>query len=157
MLHPIPRRLDVFCDVQPQERSTTHRQRARERAALWRSAHPIPTSRTPGSPHRRDTRSWPAMRRRSRASQPPFLDQFLDGDAVQGASFVQGKIANRLYGFTMLSPAFLFAVQGANTLPDDFIDRVKASAGNLLLDQAFGFGAELNRHEKASVLLVWRK
>ena len=34
----------------------------------------------------------------------------------------------------------------SDTLPDDFIDRVNASAGNRLLDQALGFEAELDGH-----------
>jgi len=62
------------------------------------------------------------MRRRSKASRPTFLDYLLKGGAVQGASFVHGKIASRRDGLAMLSPAFLFAVKSANALPDDLID-----------------------------------
>ena len=55
--------------------------------------------------------------------------------------------ARPLDGLEVLLPAFAFVAPHADTLLDNLVDRLKAAAGDFLLDQVLGFRLQLDGHE----------
>jgi hypothetical protein len=85
-------------------------------------------------------------------AQPSALfDHFLESNSIEAEGIAGYKGARALDGATVPLPALGFGVVLlADALLDDLIDRLKSTAGNLLHDQALGFGAELYGHGCAS-------